>query len=115
MKTILTAETLVLQEAVDLSVMIKYILSEILQIQLNNQTLPIKCITDSKSLHWAVYSSKEVTEKRLKIELSTISGSLEKGEIESVLWVNSKHQLADCPTKKQAPHENLFEGLNWKT
>ena len=88
--------------------------SEILKIQLNNQTLPIKCITDSKSLHDAVYSSREVTEKRLKIELSAIRESLEKGEIESVLWVNSKDQLADCLTKEGASREKLYEGLTGK-
>ena len=60
-KITLTAETLALQEAVELSIMNKYMFSEILKIQLNNQTLPVKCIADTKSLHDAVYSSKEVT------------------------------------------------------
>ena len=60
-KITLTAETLALQEAVELSIMNKYMFSEILKIQLNNQTLPVKCITDTKSLHDAMYSSKEVT------------------------------------------------------
>ena len=60
-KSTLTAETLALQEAVELSIMNKYMFSEILKIQLNNQTLPVKCITDTKSFHDAMYSSKEVT------------------------------------------------------
>ena len=110
-KSTLTAETLALQEAIELSIMIKHMFSEILKIQLDNQTLPIKCITDSKSLHGTVYSSKEVTEKRLKIELSTIRESLEKGEIESVLWVNSKDQLVGCLTKEGASREKIHEGL----
>ena len=88
--------------------------SEIWKIHLNNQTLPIKCITDSKSLHDTVYSSKEVTGKRLQIQLSTIRESLEKGEIESVLWVNSKDQLVDCLTKERTSREKLYEGLNGK-
>ena len=60
--------------------------------------MPIKCITDSKSSHDAVYSSKTLTEKRLKIELCAICESLEKREIQSVTWVNSSDQLADCLT-----------------
>ena len=49
------------------------------------------------------------------MKLSTISESLENGDVESVLWVNGKDQLADCPTEKGASHENLFEGVNWET
>ena len=71
-KSTLTAETLALQEAIELAIMIKCMLLDILKIEYNNKTLPIKCITDSKSLHDAVYSSKEVTEKRLRIELCAI-------------------------------------------
>ena len=44
-----------------------------------DQILPIKCLTNSKSLHDAVYSSNNPTEKRLKIELDSIQESLEKG------------------------------------
>ena len=50
-KSTLTEETLALQEAIELSIMIKYMFSEILKIQVNSQNLPIKCITDGKSLH----------------------------------------------------------------
>ena len=53
-KNTLTVVTLHLQE-VELSLLIEYMFSEILKIKLNSQTLPIKCITDSKSLHDAVY------------------------------------------------------------
>ena len=43
----------------------------------------------------------------LKIELSSTRESLEKGEIDSVLWVDSKDQLADCLTKEGASREKL--------
>ena len=54
---------------------------------------------------------KKVTEKRLKTELPAIRESLEKREIESALWVNSKYQLADYPTKEWVSREKLYEGL----
>ena len=54
-KNTLTVVTLHLQEVIELSLLIEYMFSEILKIKLNSQTLPIKCITDSKSLHDAVY------------------------------------------------------------
>ena len=79
--------------------MIKCILLEILNLNVENQILPIKCITDSEFLHDAVYSSNNPTEKRLKIELCSIWESLEKGEIQCISWVNGKDQLAHCHTK----------------
>lgn len=81
--------------------------SEILKIKLNSQTLPIRCITDSKSLHDAVYWSEEVSEKRLR-KVIKIREFLEKGAlIESVLWVNSKNQLADSLTKEKSYMKDL--------
>ena len=110
-KSTLTAETLALQEGIEVSIMIKWMLLEILKIDTNNEILPITCITDSKSLHDAVYSTKEVTEKRLKIELCAIREALEKREIESVVWINTKDQLADCLTKEGASREKLYDAL----
>ena len=55
-KSTLTAETLALQEVIDLAFMIKCLLLEISNLTMQNQILPIKCIIDSKSLYDAVYS-----------------------------------------------------------
>ena len=71
--------------------MIKYILLQILNLNGDNQILPIKCITDSKSQYDTVYSSNNPTKRRLKIELCSILESLEKGEIKCVKWANSKN------------------------
>ena len=94
--------------------MIKCILLEILNLNVENQILPIKCITDSEFQYDAVHSSNNPTEKRLKTELCSIWESLEKGEIQCISWVNSKDQLADCHTKG-ASHKKLYDALNGKT
>ena len=67
-----------------------------------NQLLPFICIIDSKSIDDAMYWSYNPTEKRLKVKLCAIRESLEKGEIQSVKWVISKDQLADCLKKEGA-------------
>ena len=67
-KSTLTAETLALQEVIEAAIMIKAMFLEILNVDAHNQILPIKCVT----LHDAVYSTKTLTEKRLKIELCAI-------------------------------------------
>ena len=68
-KSTLTAETLALQEVIEAATMIKTMFLEILNVDAHNQILLIKCVTDSKSLYDAVYSTKTLTEKRLKTEL----------------------------------------------
>ena len=112
-KSTLTEET-ALQEVIEAAIMIKTMFLEILNVDAPNQILPIKCVTDSKSLHHAVYSTKTLTEKRLKIELCAIRESLEKQEIHSVIWVCSEDQLADCHTKEGASRENLYGKLSGK-
>ena len=62
-KSTLTAETLALQEAIEAAIMIKSMLLEILNIDVHNQNLLLKCVTDSKLLHDTVYSTKTLTEK----------------------------------------------------
>ena len=76
MKSKLTAETLALQKVVDMAFMINCLLLEILNLSMQNQILPIKCIIDSKSLYDVVYLSNNPTEKRLKVELCAIRESL---------------------------------------
>ena len=71
-KSTLTAETLALQEVIEAAIMIKTMFLEILNVDAHNQILLIKCVTDSKSLYDAVYSTKTLIEKRLKIELCAI-------------------------------------------
>ena len=109
-KSTLTAETLALQEVIEAAIMIKAMFLEILNVDAHNQILPIKCVT----LHDAVYSTKTLTEKRLKIELCAIREWLEKQEIHSVIWVCSEDQLADCLTKEGASREKLYDKLSGK-
>ena len=94
-----------LQEVIEVVYIIRCLLLEILKLEKQNQILPIKSITDIKSLHDAVYS-KTLIEKRLKIELCAIREPLEKEEIHSVIWVNSSDQFADCLMKREHPVKN---------
>ena len=55
LKSTLTAETLALQQVIEGAILIKAMFLEILNVDANNQILPTKCVTDSKSLHSAVY------------------------------------------------------------
>ena len=106
-KSTLTAETLALQEVIEVAYMIRYLLLEIVKLEQQNQILHKKCITGSKSLHDSVYSSETLTEKRLKIELCAIWESLEKAKIHSVTWVKKEHLI-----KEGASHKKLYDVLS---
>ena len=55
-RNILTAEILALQEVIKVAIFVKCISIETLKFDIQNQTLPMKYIIDSKSLHDALYS-----------------------------------------------------------
>ena len=67
---------------------------------IGNVNIKILCYTDNKSLVESLYSSKQVNDRRLRLDVSVIENMLARGEISRVIWVNSKDQLADCLTKR---------------
>ena len=107
-KSTLAAETLALVECVDSAVYIKEILSE-----LSGCTeMPINCYVDNKSLFDSLNSNKHVDDKRLRIDLAVLNEMIERKEIQSVRWVDTTHQLADCLTKKGASAERLRAAIS---
>ena len=62
---------------------------------------------DNKSLVEAIYSTKLVSDKSLRIDIGAIKQML-KSNIEQVKWVPGDSQLANCLTKKGASGEQLL-------
>ena len=58
--------------------------------------------TDCNSVFDCVYYHKQVTEKRLLIDVMILKGLIETGEISAVVWVDTKHQYADSLTKSMS-------------
>ena len=71
---------------------------------------PILAITDSKSLYDAAQTSTQIQDKRLRVEMSAIRDSKDKGEIE-IEWTEKSGQLADALTKKGASGQILLEAI----
>ena len=90
----LAAETLAMVLATDAAIFIQEKINEILSVKPN-----IHCFTDSKSLVQAINSTKPVLEKRLRIDIAALAENLEKGEIESISWIDTHRQLANSLTK----------------
>ena len=105
-KSNLAAETLALVEGLDMAFYLGSILSEIIKVK-----IPIECYVDNKSLWENTQSTKNVTEKRLRIDLASIKEMIQNGEISAIHWVESSHQLSDCFTKRGVSCEKLLNIL----
>ena len=77
-KSMLSAETLALEEALQSSFMIKSLLFILLNKELKFDLFPIYCYTDNKSLVDTINSTKKFTEKRLKVDVCIITEMTEK-------------------------------------
>ena len=64
-------------------------------------------MTDNKSLHDTLLSSKQVDDKHLRIDISVIDDMLARSELERVIWVSGANQLADALTKKGVSPDKL--------
>ena len=71
----------------------------------------IIALTDNKSLKQAAYSTKNLVDKHLIIDMGTITDMLLKNEIAEIRWIGKDEQLADPLTKKGAPIEKLIQAL----
>ena len=74
--------------------------------------LPLDCYIDSKLLHEALYSIRPVLDKRLRVGIGILHEMLEKKEINSVQWISSEEQLANCLTKRGASCDSLLNVLS---
>ena len=107
-KSTLAAETLSLLDAAEAGIYMANLIGEIL----NLNCLPlVKCYVDNKSLVDSLYSTKQVDDKHLRINLAVLGDMLERGELSSVTWVQSARQLANVFTKRGASAELLLSAV----
>ena len=107
-KSTLSAETLALEEALESSFMMRSLLCEVLNKEMDPVIFPIYCYTDNKSLVEMVNSTKTLTEKKLKVHICIIREMIEKHEVKQISWCDSSSQLADCLTKAGASCQKLL-------
>ncbi|CAG2196721.1 unnamed protein product [Mytilus edulis] len=101
-RSTLAAETLAMADAIDSGIFIASLYTELMYGKADPTQLPITCLTDCHSLWDAIKSTKQVSEKRLRLEISSIRELIQMHQIVSVKWIETKHQLADCLTKKRS-------------
>ena len=88
--------------------MIRSTIQELLN---SNNPCEIIVLTDNRSLQDAIYSTKTVEDKRLKVDICTLRDMVNRKEITEVIWIESEKQLADSLTKGGASTARLLQAL----
>ena len=107
-RSTLAAETLSLVECANAAIFIRRIICEVS----NCKELRIICLTDNKSLVDSIKSSKNVDDKRLRIDIAILNEMITIGDISDIIWVSSQNQLADCLTKRGASTQKLRSAIS---
>ena len=106
-RSTLAAETLSFADGTDAGEYVKQLVSEF---HLNSMNSPVNMITDSKSLFDASNTTSLISDRRLRVEMSSIREMKEEGDID-IKWVKGEAQLADVLTKKGASSQQLMKVL----
>jgi transposase InsO family protein len=105
-KSTIAAEALSLQEGLDNGFYLIKLMEEILGIQ--HGSVKLEAIVDNKSVVEAVYSTKMVEDKRLRLDIAAIQQSIQSKEVAAVQWCPGERQIANCMTKKGASGYSLL-------
>ena len=104
----LASEALTMQEAVEDVMFTKEVLLEVFG--KGAEKIRILVVIDSKSLWDAVYSTHQVDDKMLRINIAAIKQMVEKHDIE-VIWKKGSRMIADALSKKQTKKQVLLESV----
>ena len=110
-----TAETLAFEKALDDSIHLSNLLTEIYTGQPTKNSIPIIANTDSKSLLESIYSTKKVKRKTMRVVISSIQQHLQDKILSDVHHVTSKDNLSDVFTKKGVATDRILETLNYSS
>ena len=102
-KSTLAAETLALIDGAETAVYIGKLIHELS----DEANIPIICYTDNKSLVDVLDSTKNVDDRRLRIDVALLRDMLQRKDISSIRWVSTANQLANSLTKRGASAAQL--------
>ena len=96
----LEAEILALKESLDNAIYLGSLLTEFMFNDFTLNRIPIIAFTDNKPAEQNIRSTKQVKEKRLRIDIGEIQRMITNGEVKDVQWVPTNDQIADGLTKR---------------
>ena len=108
-RSTIAAETLAATEGIDMALYLSDVISQII-CNGKSECIPVKLYIDNKSLYENVYSTKNVSEKRLRIDIAVMKELVDENKL-NIKWVESKSQIADVLTKKGVNTSKILNAL----
>ena len=103
-----SAETMSLLKGFEAAYLLKSTLNNLYG---NNLDLNVDVYTDCRNLKEIVNNSKNIENKRLKIDICTLRDHILKKELSDLKWISTSAQLADGLTKDGVNTERLINVL----
>ena len=108
-RSTLAAEALSLQEGLETGYYYREMLADILGFEC--KAINIEAYVDNRSVIEAIFSTKLVEDKRLRIDIAAIKESLQLQDVNRIKWVPGHLQLANSMTKQGASGFSLLKVL----
>jgi len=110
-KSAKSAETLALENAIDLAIGIGRQLRQIQTGDCQEKHVLIKAFTDSESLTESIKSTKQVDEGSMRLHVERLKDFLLHKDVHSITWVPTYAMLADVLTKTKVDPTPLIRAL----
>ena len=107
-RSTIAAEALSLVEGIEDAIYLKHRFCELV---VRRSDIAIDVFVDNRDIVDAIYSTKSVDDKRLRIDVASLKEYITTGEVNSVRWCPGSMQLADRMTKKGARVDDLMNIL----
>ena len=104
----LAAEAISLTKGLDAAIAFKWTLEQLLG---KEGAIPVRAIIDNKDTFESVHSTTDVQERKLRREIGVIKQMLKAKELQQLIWLEGKYQIADPLTKLGANSNNLVESM----
>ena len=101
------AETLGCNDAVSDSIYTRQLICETLYNDSRAKVIPVYGYVDNMQLFEQITSTKQASDKRIRLDMAEIQQSVQNQDIENILWAPTNEMLADCLTKRNADSSKL--------
>jgi len=106
-----TAETIALEDALDMAIGIGRQIVQIQTGRIQETPVPIKAYTDSKSLIESLKSTKQVDEEPTRLNIARLKDHMKHNLVTEIKWVPTHLQMADPLTKAKVDTTDLRKTL----
>ena len=104
----LASESAALLTAVETANYFRKLIEDIFKV---TKTIKVICYSDNRSLVQHLQTGNKASDYRTRMDIARIKEMMANNELDSVRWVNTRDQLADCMTKSCVSNKLLLETI----